>query len=67
MLIPEENEKDLEEVAPVVKEQLHITPVQDVAQVLERALTAPLPAVPAEALPHVSSGESRQPTMMHQG
>ena len=67
MLIPEENEKDLEELAPVVKEQLRITPVRDVKQVLERALTAPLPAAPAEALPRVSPSESRQPTMMHQG
>lgn len=67
VLIPEENEKDLEEVAPVVKEQLRITPVRDVKQVLERALTAPLPAAPAEALPRVSPSESRQPTMMHQG
>ena len=67
VLIPEENVKDLEEVAPVVKEQVHITPVRDVTQVLERALTAPLPAVPAESLPRVAPSESRQPTMMQQG
>ena len=67
VLIPEENVKDLEEVAPVVKEQVHITPVRDVTQVLERALTAPLPAVPAESLPRVAPSDSRQPTMMQQG
>ena len=67
VLIPEENVKDLEEVAPVVKEPVHITPVRDVTQVLERALTAPLPAVPAESLPRVAPSESRQPTMMQQG
>ena len=67
VLIPEENVKDLEEVAPVVKEQVHITPVRDVTQVLERALTAPLPAVLTESLPRVAPSESRQPTMMQQG
>ena len=67
VLIPEENVKDLEEVAPVVKEQVHITPVRDVTQVLERALTAPLPAVLTEALPRVAPSDSRQPTMMQQG
>ena len=67
VLIPEENVKDLEEVAPVVKEQVHITPVRDVTQVLERALTAPLPAVLTESLPRVAPSDSRQPTMMQQG
>lgn len=67
VLIPEENVKDLEEVAPVVKEQVHITPVRDVTQVLEWALTAPLPAVLTESLPRVAPSDSRQPTMMQQG
>ena len=67
VLIPEENVKDLEEVAPVVKEQVHITPVRDVTQVLERALIAPLPAVLTESLPRVAPSDSRQPTMMQQG
>ncbi len=38
VLIPQENQKDLEEVAPNVLERLHIQPVKDVTEVIRAAL-----------------------------
>ena len=42
VLIPKENEKDLEEIPDNVKRELTIIPVTTVDEVLERALTKPL-------------------------
>lgn len=53
VLIPEENEKDLEEVAPVVKEQLRITPVRDVKQVLDGADRSPARRACRSAAPRI--------------
>jgi ATP-dependent Lon protease len=50
VLIPEENEKDLEEIPDNVKNGLRIVPVSDINEVLELALSAPLsPIVWSEA------------------
>ena len=43
VLIPRENLKDLEDVAPEIREKLEIVPVDEVPEVLERVLTAPVP------------------------
>ncbi len=45
VLIPKENEKDLQEIPKTIKDQLDIIAVKDVAQVLDIALTEPLTAV----------------------
>ena len=45
VLIPKENEKDLQEVPAVVKNGLEILPVEDVQQVLHIALMNPLKSV----------------------
>ncbi len=45
VLIPEENVKDLAEIADTITERLDIVPVSHVDEVLERALTAPLEAI----------------------
>ena len=42
VLIPQENEKDLVEIPPTVKEQLEIVPVTHVDEVLARAMTQPM-------------------------
>ncbi len=42
VLIPKENEKDLQEIPDTVKQNLDIIAVEEVAQVLEVALTKPL-------------------------
>jgi len=42
VLIPEENEKDLDEIPDQVKEGLKIVPVTDINEVFARALTRPL-------------------------
>ena len=42
VLIPEENEKDLDEIPEQVKEGLKIVPVTDINEVFARALTRPL-------------------------
>src|SRR5947208_1151969 len=42
VLIPAENEKDLAEIPPAVKEKLEIVPVSHIDEVLARALTEPL-------------------------
>ena len=42
VLIPEENEKDLEEIPENVKDGLKIVPVSDINEVLRIALTRPL-------------------------
>ena len=42
VLIPAENEKDLEEIPDNVKQGLHLIPVTSAEQVLELALTKPL-------------------------
>ncbi len=50
VLIPEENEKDLEEIPDNVKNGLRIIPVSDINEVLELALSEPLsPIVWSEA------------------
>jgi ATP-dependent Lon protease len=50
VLIPEENEKDLEEIPENVKNGLRIIPVSDINEVLELALSEPLsPIVWSEA------------------
>ncbi|MEQ9586753.1 endopeptidase La [Hyphomonas sp.] len=50
VLIPEENEKDLEEIPDNVKTGLRIVPVSDINEVLELALSEPLsPIVWSEA------------------
>ncbi|MEH6409276.1 MAG: endopeptidase La [Hyphomonas sp.] len=50
VLIPEENEKDLEEIPDNVKNGLRIVPVSDINEVLELALSEPLsPIVWSEA------------------
>ena len=50
VLIPEENEKDLEDIPDNVKTGLRIIPVSDINEVLELALSAPLsPIVWSEA------------------
>ena len=50
VLIPEENEKDLEDIPDNVKAGLRIIPVSDINEVLELALSAPLsPIVWSEA------------------
>ncbi len=50
VLIPEENEKDLEDIPDNVKTGLRIVPVSDINEVLELALSAPLsPIVWSEA------------------
>ena len=46
VLIPAENEKDLEEIPKNVKEGLQIIPVSYVKEVLEKALTKPLTPLP---------------------
>jgi ATP-dependent Lon protease len=64
VLIPSENEKDLAEIPPVLKEQLEIIPVLHVDEVLARALSEPLHAIEwtdadehaAEPPVHASSG-----------
>jgi ATP-dependent Lon protease len=45
VLIPSENEKDLVELPPALKEGLEIIPVDHVDQVLARALVEPLQAI----------------------
>ena len=45
MLIPAENEKDLEEIPANVREGLTIIPVAHVDEVLRLALTGPLTAI----------------------
>jgi ATP-dependent Lon protease len=42
VLIPEDNEKDLDEIPENVKTGLKIVPVSDINEVLEIALTRPL-------------------------
>ena len=50
MLIPDENEKDLEDIPDNVKNGLRIVPVSDINEVLELALSEPLsPIVWSEA------------------
>ncbi|MGD9637899.1 MAG: endopeptidase La [Alphaproteobacteria bacterium] len=46
VLIPKENEKDLEEIPDNVKEGLKIIPVSYIEEVLKNALTAPLAPIP---------------------
>ncbi len=45
VLIPKENLKDLEDVAPEVRSAIHIQPVEDVQQVLKAALVCEPPMV----------------------
>ena len=45
VLIPKENQKDLEDVAPEVLSAIHIQPVQEVQEVLNAALTCQPPMV----------------------
>jgi ATP-dependent Lon protease len=49
VLIPQENEKNLEEVPPQILKSLQVIPVEHMDQVLEAALVdaLPLPAVPS--------------------
>lgn len=51
VLIPAENEKDLEEIPQNVKEGLKIIPVSDVREVLELALTKELTPLPPDMPP----------------
>jgi ATP-dependent Lon protease len=72
VLIPSENEKDLAEIPPVLKEQLEIIPVLHVDEVLARALSEPLHAIEwtdadehaAEPPVHASSG-GEGPSVRH--
>lgn len=61
VLIPFENQKDLEEVASCVLEQLQIIPVTDVSQVLELALVHKLPTVRMTELPMLPTTEASTP------
>jgi ATP-dependent Lon protease len=45
VLIPQENEKDLEEIPTNIREGLKIIPVRHVDEVLELALTRPTTAI----------------------
>jgi ATP-dependent Lon protease len=45
VLIPEENEKDLEEIPKNIREGLEIIPVKHVDEVLRLALTEPLTSI----------------------
>ena len=49
VLIPKENVKDLDEIPDNVKQGLVIIPVENVTEVLEKALTKPLTPIPAES------------------
>ena len=49
VLIPKENMKDLAEIPENVKEGLVIIPVENVTEVLEKALTKPLTPIPMES------------------
>ncbi len=65
VLIPAENEKDLEEIPDTVKTGLRIIPVSDIEEVLKLALTAPLTPIEwseadEAALQASLSGRSRQ-------
>ena len=48
VLLPKENEKDLEDVPPVVLQKLKVQHISDVREALRLALSAPLPAEMAE-------------------
>src|SRR5690606_3908410 len=68
VLIPEENQKDLSDVADNVKKDLNIVPVSDVEDVLQHALVREL--VPIEwpddvdLEPAISSGEGDNDTLV---
>jgi ATP-dependent Lon protease len=51
VLIPQENEKNLEEVPPQILKSLRVVPVEHMDQVLAEALAeaTPLPAIPASS------------------
>ncbi len=51
VLIPKENEKDLEDIPDNVKERITIIPVSHVDEVLQHALTKPVVPVEWEAMP----------------
>ena len=59
VLIPKENEKDLEEIPDNVKRDLTIIPVTTVDEVLEKALTKPLVPIIAKEKPKAADGEPR--------
>ncbi|MEA5015998.1 MAG: endopeptidase La [Candidatus Limiplasma sp.] len=49
VLLPKENEKDLEEIPEGVLEKVKVQPITDIREVLEAALVRPLPAMEADA------------------
>jgi ATP-dependent Lon protease len=60
VLIPKENEKDLEEIPENVKRDLNIVPVTTVDEVLERALVNPLvPIMKATDEEEVEAGKAK--------
>jgi len=60
VLIPKENEKDLEEIPDNVKRDLTIVPVTTVDEVLEKALTKPLVPILAKEAAKDADEEKRQ-------
>ncbi|MDD6033307.1 MAG: endopeptidase La [Oscillospiraceae bacterium] len=70
VFIPEQNQKDLEEVDPVVKEHVTFVPVRHVSEILRQALIRPagLPDKPSVALPAMSDPISKKeaPTALRQ-
>ncbi len=65
VLIPMENEKDLEEIPANVKEALKIIPVSSVNEVLKLALARPL--VPVEWTPEMEKALLPRPNRGHDG
>ncbi|MBR7039757.1 MAG: endopeptidase La [Oscillospiraceae bacterium] len=62
VIIPEENRADLEEVDPVVKENVTFVPVTDLRQVLETALAADKPVrTPANTKPRKKAADPAKP------
>ncbi len=62
VLIPKENEKDLEDIPAHVLQKLHVKPISDVEEALAIALTASLPiGDPAAAQPDLALSQPSQP------
>ena len=51
VIIPQHNEKDLDDIPEEIRAQMHFMPVQHVDEVLKAALEDPLPGDAAETLP----------------
>jgi ATP-dependent Lon protease len=67
VLIPADNQRDLEEIDPVVRKQLCFVPCRTAQEVLRAAIVLPLPTVQHEALSPLSDESAEFPVIPADG